>query len=232
MIAKLKNPEFRQPLLRKSMINCRPSGLSDSIGEIQSLTRKKTKTFNIRVITDIKYNGVIESWNVLSSGKRSVLVRYLFLKFIYDELSKQEYFLWLSFQETTSSVQMYFAIKARLQNVPKKLIRKILENVSFEKTKQISRQEYISLKPIKFSFEKKTYPPIEKPKPYTGYSKGYKDGKRRGSKFQVDEFSSSPLEPSPNFEEEVNTLINFSTLVKSEPRKFNNFVFHLKEFIQ
>lgn len=205
-----------------NIINCRPSGLLlGPIGE-KSLTRKRNE-FNIKTISDITPNGAIKRWIVISSGKRSTLIRYLFLKFIYDELTREEYKIFLSFEEITNSVPIFFALRARINGIPKKVIRQILENISFPGFKTIKREEYQGKKKIQFSFREELYPPIKKPKPYSGYSKGFKDGKQR-SKFQVDEFNSSPLEPSPNFEDEIIVLLKFALMIKSHPRKFGNFI--------
>lgn len=216
----LKNPEMRQLQVKKnSGDNCRPSGLFRFPRGNKKPTGKRL--FAIQTNPDITKTGASKRWIVLSSGKRSVLVRYLFLKYIYDELTREEYYLFLSFSETTSIVPIFFALRARINRIPKKVIRKILEKVQFPKFTKVSREEYLSLRQIEFQIEEKIYPPIKKPKPYSGYSKGYKDGRRR-SKFTVEEFDSSPLEPSPLFEDEIKTLINFALEVSQHPRKFQN----------
>lgn len=207
---------MRQSRSKLNFVNCRPSGPS-GFQRGNNPTRKK-KFFTIKTISDITPNGAIKRWTVISSGKRSTLIRYFLLKFLYDELSKKEYELFLSFPETTEEVNIFFALKARTLRYPKKVIRKILESISIKGKPPISREEYQGLKRILFTYEVKLNPPIEKPKPYSGYSKGYKDG-RRSTRFQTEEFSSSPLEPGPIFEDEVNILIDFADLILSHPRK-------------
>jgi len=218
----LKNPEMRQHEKDIHLFaSCRPSGLSGFPRESKDSTRKSLK-FTIKTISDITPNGAIKRWTVRSSGRRSVLIRYLFLKFLYDELTQEEYKVFLSFPDTTSVIPIFYALRARIEGIPKKVIRKILETLTFPGFKVPTRDEYIGLKQIRFTHKIETEPPIRKPKPYSGYSKGYKDGKRR-TKFQVDEFNSSPLEPSPKFEDEINILIEFSFIVISHPRKLKNF---------
>lgn len=214
----LKNPEMRQFHRTKILNdNCRPSGLYGFPRESKDST-KNGKIFSIKTISDITPNGAIKRWVALSSGRRSALLRYFFLKFIYDELTKEEYNFFLSFKEITEKVPIFFALRARRLKIPKRIIRKILEEVQFPGFKIVTREEYIGMQQIRFSFEKKNYPPIKKPKPYSGYSKGFKDGRRR-SKFQIDEFDSSPLEPSPNFEDEINILLDFAQEISRHPRK-------------
>ena len=180
-------------------------------------TKRKVKF----IINTISYsNGVIKRWVVLSTGKRPVLVRYLLLKMIYDELSKVERQLLLSLEESTSNIMIYFAIKANTLDIKKKTIRKILESLPLGQNKVVTRDEYISAKQIEFSIKEEQAPLIKKPKPYTGYSKGYKDGKSSNGRFTIDEFGSSPLIPSPKFEDEVNILINFAKQVSQNPRIF------------
>lgn len=210
-------------MLELTNINSRPSGLNGTnVEKFNSHIRRK-RTFNIKTISDILHNGAIERWIVISSGRRSVLVRYLFLKFLYDELTKEEYKIFLSFNEVTSIVPIYFALRARYKGYKKKYIRKVLEIIQFPGFARVTREEYQSLRQIQFSFEKRIFPPIEKPKPYSGYSKGYKDGKRN-SKLQIEELDSSPLEPSPIFEDEVNILLEFLAKASSHPRKLTELI--------
>jgi hypothetical protein len=216
MLSSLKDPEMRQSRSKLNFVNCRPSGPS-GFQRGNNPTRKK-KFFTIKTISDITPNGAIKRWIVISSGKRSVLIRYFFLKFLYDELTRKEYQIFLSFPEVTNIIPIFFALRARIIKIDKITIRKILEFVDFSNFSKISREEYQGLKQIQYSFEEKLYPPIKKPKPYSGYSKGYKDGIKRKTKFQVDEFSSSPLEPGPYFEDEINLLLKFALMIKSQPR--------------
>lgn len=181
----------------------------------------REKVFQIQTNPDITSNGAIKRWVILSSGRRPVLIRYLFLKFLYDELTQKEYEIFLSFKEVTDSVPIFFALRARTLRIKKRTIRKILENISFKRFKVPTKEEYIGLRQIRYSFEEKTFPPIKKPKPYSGYSKGYKDGKTT-SKFKAEEWNSSPLEPSPYFEDEINILLDFAIMVNRNPRILNN----------
>jgi len=141
---------------------------------------------------------------------------------IYDQLTREEYAIFVSFKESTSDIQIYFALRARYKNIPKKIIRKILENIDLPRRRKISREEYNSLKQIHFQLKKETNPPIEKPKPYSGYSKGYRDGKSSKRKFRVEEYSSSPVETSPIFEDEIKILIGIAREIERNPRMLDH----------
>ena len=175
-------------------------------------------------------NGVIKRWVVLSNGRRPALIRHLYLKLIYDELSKQEMTLLQSFKESTSNVNIYFAIKAKQDKIPRRVVRRILEIISVGRERNISREEYLSSS-ITFSIKEENDPPIKKPKPYRGYSRGYKDGKGSKRTFQVEEFSSSPLTPGPKFEDEVIILLEFAREVSRNPRN-NNLLTIFGEFYE
>lgn len=198
--------------------NCRPSGLFGSIGDHKDLLRKK-KIFTIKTTTDITPEGVLKRWVVYSSGKRSTTIRMLFLKFLYQELSKEEYKILLSFPEITNSIPMFFAFRARIIGIPKRYIRRILEVVQIQDFKVISYEEYLGLRTITFTFKVERNPPIERPEPYSGYRRGHNDGKNT-TKFHRDEFNSTPLEPSPIFEDEINNLLNFAIEISQHPRIF------------
>lgn len=220
----LKYPELRQPDLVKPNINCRPSGHLEVPGVQLNAPQGTGNLFRHKTISDITPYGAIIRWIVISSGKRSKVIRYFFLKFLYDELTKKEYEVFLSFREATHHVPIYFALKARNKRINKKAIRRILENIKFPSFKIPTREEYIGLKTMYVSFEQRTYPPINKPKPYSGYRKSQKDGKSSGT--SVEEFSSTPLEPRPIFEDEINILISFAELISHNPRYIELIVQH------
>lgn len=201
-------------------------------GSVKNTDTKKAskRQFRIRTNNIFNKNGVLKRWIVYSVGKRSSLIRHLFLKLIYDELTKEEMNLLLSFNESTSNKSIYFAILAKRRKIPRKIVRKVLETVQIDKTKLPTRNEYLSSK-ISFTIKSETSPSIEKPKPYRGYSRGYKDGKGSKRTFEVEEFSSSPLIPGPKFEDEINVLLDFSMEVSRNPRN-NNFLNVLQEFYE
>jgi hypothetical protein len=225
----IKIPEMRQPRLSKNYLedNYRPSGLSNG-PRVVSKNQSGRRLFVYQTNPAILPNGAIKRWIILSSGRRSVLIRYLFLKLVYDELTRSEMAILLSFNESTTIKSIFYALKARTLGIHKKLIRKILEAVTIDPNfPSPTREEYLGIKQIHLSISEKVSSPIEKPKPYSGYSKGYKDGQRR-SKFQIDEFSSSPLEPSPLFEDEIKILIDFTVEISHTPRKLTGYLNSLK----
>lgn len=223
-------PELRQPLSKSREIIVGLQDQSRKKSSEESDAKKATRTFKIQTDNIFNKNGVIKRWVVISNGKRPAFIRYLFLKLVYDELTKEEMELLLSFRESTSSVSIYFAIVAKRLKIPRRSVRKILETVSLDGGRIPSKEEYLSTK-IRFSIKEKTVPPIKKPKPYRGYSKGYKDGKGSKRTFKAEEFSSSPLIPGPKFEDEINVLLDFSREVSRRPRN-NNLLHILQEFYE
>lgn len=203
MVTKVSYPEFRQLREDSQEDSCRLSGHKNgsSVG-IKTTQRRPRRMFTIQTNSISNKKGVLERWTVISSGKRSVVIRYLFLKLIYDNLTSFEKVIFLSFREVTSDIQILFALKAMSKKIKRRTIRKILETLELGK-KPISRNEYQSLQQILLTYKVTTNPPIEKPKPYSGYSKGYKDGKSSKRKFIVEEFGTSPIEPSPFIEDEI-----------------------------
>jgi hypothetical protein len=208
-----------------SNINYRPSGHKRIPGGQFNALQGTGIFLHHKTISEITPYGAIIRWIVISSGKRSKVIRYFFLKFLYDELTKKEYEVFLSFEEVTRIFPIYFALKARNKRINKKTIRKILENIKFPSFKIPTREEYQGLKTMYVSFEKKTYPPIIKPKPYSGYRRSQKDGKSSGT--SVEEFNSTPLEFRPIFEDEINIFIDFAEQINHNPRYLNLIVQHL-----
>jgi len=87
------------------------------------------KTFSVSEFTD-REKGIDSRLLVFSQGSRAKVVEYLWLKFLWDELSKQEFRLFLTLPEVLNSEIKMNALKAILL-FPKKIIRKRLNK--FEK---------------------------------------------------------------------------------------------------
>lgn len=120
--------------------------------------------------------GTARRWIVFSTGKRSVLVRYLFGKWLWDELNSLELDVFWHLPEITSNVTIYNALRAFVDGTPKKILRKRLEkgqnllNLLF-----ISRQHYLTLKGrSNWIFIEETITLRQIPK-FSGYTKHHKD---------------------------------------------------------
>jgi hypothetical protein len=122
-------------------------------------------------------NAVVRRWTVFSNGKRSVLTKYLFGKWLWDELNHVESLIFWSLPEITKDVTIYVSLKSRNTfGIPKRLIRDRLKKGSeFFGFNFITRQHYLTLKgSVNFFFIEETVslrPTIK----FSGYTKHYKD---------------------------------------------------------
>jgi hypothetical protein len=120
--------------------------------------------------------GISWRWNVLSLGRRSILVDYLWGKFLWDELTKFEKEVFFTLPEITKEKSIYLGLKALAFGISKSEIRERLEYLSnFGFIKFITRQQYLSIKgQVKFVFIEEKFTLQKSPK-YSGYTKHYKD---------------------------------------------------------
>lgn len=117
----------------------------------------KGPLFQYRVFKSINREKSEERfWTVFSQGKRSVLVRYLWGKLLWDELNKLESTIFWHLSEITNDPIIYLSLAALNNGVNKKLLRKRLENNPFN-LKFVSRQQYLSIKSqVNFFFKEET----------------------------------------------------------------------------
>jgi hypothetical protein len=145
------------------------------------------------------------------------VLRALFLKFIYNELNKEEFEVFLLHSEVTEIIPIYFAILAKFKGYSMKNIRWILENISYPNFKQPSYREYLSLKDTPFLVLKRTGSPPKRSKPYSGYVKGYKNSPRN-SLPEVEPIRLKEGE-APSFKADIDVLLGFleSTTFSTTP---------------
>lgn len=144
-------------------------------------------------------------WNVISSGRRSTLFHFLFLKWLYDELTKQElkYILDLPEFFTSSGKELFACMKMLANGFSKSEIRTRLNGLrKLLGLKPHTAEKYRSMKQIKYFLIEVEFrePPAEK---YSGWVRHQNDqGSLRLSLIVLDsEINSSYLEEDENLYE-------------------------------
>jgi hypothetical protein len=83
---------------------------------------------------------------VLSQGSRAKVIKYLWLKFLWDELSRQEMRLFLSMPEVLNS-ELYFATLRAVQLIGKKEVRtRLIEAPFVDEKERPTRARYLGFK--------------------------------------------------------------------------------------
>ena len=111
-----------------------------------------------------------EDFLVFSTGKRGALIQFLWLKNLWDELTREEFALFISFPEVLRNEKMVAFLQASI-SYPKGLIRNRL--IKYEKlhNQQISsRSSYQGMKSMRFEIHR-IQKKLPKTKPYSGYVK-------------------------------------------------------------
>lgn len=131
-------------------------------------------------------NGVLRRWIVFSNGKRSVLVKYLYGKWLWDELNVQERLLFFSLKEVTEDLTIYLSLKAQILGVSKVTLRERLRrNKWFSELRYISRQSYLSVKGRTFYLLKEEEIILRRTPKYSGYTRHYKDKGHIGNRRDI-----------------------------------------------
>lgn len=153
--------------------------------------------------SSISTNTFLERWNVFSpSGKRSVIVSYLFHKWLFAELSKEERILFFDLRESTIDPQIYLSLKANTSGISKKIIRKSLELFSFVifRKQAPSLKKWIGYRTLPFSIEKERILRSQRyVKKYSGWRRHQNDhgslGPPKEDPFYFDPFDQIDLTP-------------------------------------
>lgn len=119
--------------------------------------------------------GLERRLTVISQGKRSVFVRYLWGKLLWDELNNQEMRIFWMLPDITSELSIYLGLKALALGLSRKLLRKRLQNGKILGFKFITRQQYLSIKGQCDFFFKEEIVILRPVTKYSGYTKHYKD---------------------------------------------------------
>lgn len=142
------------------------------------------KTFSVAISTN-REHGTESRLLVYSQGSRAKVIKYLWLKFLWDELSRQEMKLFLYLSEVLNNPLKYAALRATILK-GKKQVRERIENCPFlpeeDKPLRINYQGIRCLNVEIYEFERRL-PKVPK---YSGWikSSSSKGSKRsRGSSF-------------------------------------------------
>lgn len=103
------------------------------------------KTFSVSVSTN-REKGTESRLLVYSQGSRTKVVEYLWLKYLWDELSKQEMLLFLTLPETLNSEIKVSALRAVLINGRKVTRTRLNRILIFLKREPYSRERYLGYK--------------------------------------------------------------------------------------
>jgi len=157
------------------------------------------KTFSI--VKSINRNtGELRRWTVFSQGKRRILVKYLWGKFLWDELNLIELSVFWHLSEVTSDRSIYLGLKALTLGVSKKLLRERLSNSPFNLF-NITRKQYLSIKGrVNFFFLEETVNLRTVPK-FSGYTKHHKDKGSLGP--EREEILSQIFDPITDVSDEI-----------------------------
>lgn len=167
----------------------RSSKLRDEEANEMSLILKTKKTTNSRisenlpkhggfritklVVSTDRENGIGDVLVILSSGRLPTVERYVFGKWLWDELTIEEMEFFLALPSTLTNPITYACLRARANGVPKVQIRERLNRIPFKVTFP-SRQQYISLKQLSVTVIRQTLILRKVPK-YSGYSRHHND---------------------------------------------------------
>jgi hypothetical protein len=96
-------------------------------------------THAVRINADHE-KGEEEVLIVYSKGSRLALVKYLWLKFLWDQLTKEEFLLFISMNETLQNEKKFNYLKI-INEIPKKEARKRLLNLETRLGEEVSKRE-------------------------------------------------------------------------------------------
>jgi|ADurb_Total_1213_FD_contig_61_1468594_length_1149_multi_5_loop_2 hypothetical protein len=120
-----------------------------------------------------------EEWYVLrSEGRRATVISYLFHKWLFAELTREERLVFYTFPEVLTDSYYYIALRASNSGYSKKTIRKAVETYKylFSERKGITFERWMGYRTFLLSISiEKRYAPTRKGKKYSGYVKHYKD---------------------------------------------------------
>jgi len=166
--------------------------------------------FRWRVTLSTDYNrGLQEDFLVFSSGRRDTALNHLWLKFLWDQLTKDEFFLFILTLKDSDQKKTAF-LKANLL-VEKKILRKrlnLLENKLGEKVS--SRTRYNGSKSQRIEIQR-IQRKLPKPKKYSGYIRNISS---LGTKSRKTRFLETIVRKDVFFEEEFNW---YQALLKGFP---------------
>lgn len=144
--------------------------------------------------------GTSSRFVVFSSGRRHVVHEYLWLKLLWDELSKTEFLLFISMPETYSNIKILGFLQCRLILNKRLLRQRLIKMESLIGDTISSRERYRGLKRLRIDIQQESIRLKKTPK-YSGYVRNISSiGRNSGG-------SSEILEPvSEEYKEIIDPL--------------------------
>lgn len=170
------------------------------------------RTFKITVSTNLQ-RGVAERFLILSSGRLGTIVRTLFGKWLWDELTKEELEFFLTLPGVMTEPTIIACLRARSQGIPKSLLRKRLGLIPFLVSFP-SRSQYVSLKGQLFLSVLRQEVILSKTQKYSGYSRHHND-KGSMNPFSLEDNFSLPEEFVPSLKSKEELILDFLTTGES-----------------
>jgi len=127
--------------------------------------------------------GISENFVVFSSGRRHSVLKYLWLKLVWDELSQIEFHLLISTPEFLNDDKKVGFLRARLTTNKKILRGRLLQMEDFLGEELSNRETYRGMKIMKIDIQKDSIRLAKVPK-FSGYVKSISaigKGKQRGA---------------------------------------------------
>lgn len=155
-------------------------------------------TWRQTIFTDHE-NGVKAVFLVYSSGRREVVKRYLFLKLVWDQLTKIEFELFLTLLK--DSDYLYWSFLKLLVFVPKKILRKnLVKNETKLGLPLSDRESYRGYSRVNIEIQKEIRN-LPKPPKFSGYIKSLSArGKSLPGEKGIEPLSSVPSEYTENID--------------------------------
>lgn len=180
-------------------------------------------TRSIRVFSSISSYRSDVYWIIRSSGRRSVIINFLFHKWLFSELNKEERILFLDILGSFKKDPMIFsALKARSTGIPKKIIRETLQEVSnfLFNRKPPTNERWNGYKTFTLSISREVIQRRPNEQKYTGWKRHQNDQGSLPSSSREDPF---PLEP---FDENdiVSLFLQFCRKKQSSKSEFSLYI--------
>lgn len=166
----------------------------------------------ITVSTDLN-RGTAERFLIFSSGKLGTIVRTLFGKWLWDELTKEELEFFLSSPGVMADPTIIACLRARSQGIPKVTIRERLGKIPFLVSFP-SHSQYVSLKGQLFLLVIRQEVILSKVLKYSGYSRHHNDKGSINPHSLEDNFS-LPEEFIPSLKSKEVLILDFLTTGES-----------------
>lgn len=131
------------------------------------------RTYKIVVSTNLEKR-LMERFLILSSGRLGTIVRTVFGKWLWDELTREELEFFLTLPNVLTDPTISACLRARARGIPKDTIRRRLGKIPFLVSFP-SHSQYLSLKGQLFLTVIRQEVILSKTQKYSGYSRHHND---------------------------------------------------------